>query len=48
MDDRIIILLLGLLTVAMIMGMCWMKSATDYMRAEIRKLEEQSEGEDEP
>lgn len=48
MDDRIIILLLGLLTVAMIMGMCWMKAATDHMKAEIERLKSRSESEGEP
>lgn len=48
MDDRIIILMLGLLTVAMIMGMRWMKAAAERMRAEIERLKSRSKSEDEP
>lgn len=49
MDNRIIILLLGLLTVAMILGMCWMKAATEQMKTEIEQMKRrlaESEGHD--
>jgi hypothetical protein len=50
MDNRIIVLLLGLLTVAMILGMGWMKAATEHMRDEIAEMKRrlaESEGHDE-